>query len=93
MNILIYAGEASTAPSKINIALRRERDTNKQILLQVNDEGVGISKVMLESIFQPFVSTKPAGHGLGLASTKRVIESHGGTHRRSHCSRRRHCYS
>lgn len=57
-----------------------------QIELRVSDTGVGIAEDLLDTIFQPFVTTKVAigsegtpGTGLGLAITRNIIQSHGGT--------------
>jgi signal transduction histidine kinase len=43
------------------------------------DTGKGISAEGLEKIFKPFYSTRPGGTGLGLPTTKKIIEAHGGT--------------
>jgi signal transduction histidine kinase len=47
--------------------------------LRVRDNGPGIPKEALETIFSPFHTTKPAGTGLGLAISKKIAEAHGGT--------------
>jgi two-component system sensor kinase FixL len=46
--------------------------------ISVADTGSGISEVIAERLFQPFVTTKPAGMGVGLSISKRIIEAHGG---------------
>jgi two-component system sensor kinase FixL len=46
--------------------------------VSVADTGAGISDVIVERLFQPFVTTKPAGMGVGLSISKRIIEAHGG---------------
>jgi signal transduction histidine kinase len=52
---------------------------NKQLCVSVRDSGRGIPKAQLESLFQPFSSTRTEGFGLGLYSCKRIVEDHGGT--------------
>jgi two-component system sensor histidine kinase PilS (NtrC family) len=47
--------------------------------LAVRDDGVGIDPADRQRIFLPFFSTRKDGTGLGLATTHRVIEAHGGT--------------
>jgi two-component system nitrogen regulation sensor histidine kinase GlnL len=46
--------------------------------IRIIDDGPGISKDMLSQIFQPFVTTKPEGQGLGLALVSKVAAAHEG---------------
>jgi len=48
------------------------------ILISVQDDGPGISALMQQEIFQPFISTKSHGLGLGLTISRSLIEAHGG---------------
>jgi len=50
-----------------------------QIAISVADHGPGVAKGLNEAVFNPFVSTKGDGLGVGLAISKTIIESHGGT--------------
>ena len=52
-------------------------DAENQVVLVIQDNGVGISKENLKRIFEPFHTTKPNGTGLGLAITQKILESHG----------------
>ena len=49
-------------------------------VLQVADSGIGMDQATLSRIFDPFFSTKPKGHGLGLAATMGIIRTH-----QAHC--------
>jgi two-component system sensor kinase FixL len=44
----------------------------------VEDSGPGIDPTRLASIFDPFITTKPDGMGLGLAICRMIVERHGG---------------
>jgi nitrogen-specific signal transduction histidine kinase len=48
------------------------------IEVQVADEGEGIPPELLDRVFDPFVTTKPRGLGLGLALAHRIVEEHRG---------------
>ena len=60
--------------------LRNEKD---QVLLTIEDTGIGIAKHQLEKIFDPFVrldsNTHIEGTGIGLSVTKQLVEAMGGT--------------
>lgn len=54
---------------------------SKQIVISVKNDGNGISKNIVEKIFQPFFTTKPTGQGTGLGlsmSYDIVTKGHGG---------------
>lgn len=48
------------------------------LMLSISDTGKGVPKENLSKVFEPFFTTKVNGLGLGLATTKRIIEEHGG---------------
>ncbi len=54
-------------------------DECPHVALHFIDTGEGISEAVLERIFEPFFSTKKSGSGLGLPTTRRIVEAHGGT--------------
>jgi signal transduction histidine kinase len=72
--------QAGSAPREIIIKTARTVDAEKSplVVLHVIDTGPGIAPDMREKIFQPYVTTKPGGSGLGLPTTKRLVEAHGG---------------
>jgi signal transduction histidine kinase len=49
-----------------------------QVVVEVKDNGPGISAEDLERIFSPFFTTKPQGTGLGLAIVRKVVDAHDG---------------
>jgi signal transduction histidine kinase len=76
-NLVRNAAEAaSQGGNSITIAVRREVDRG---VIEVDDDGPGISADILPRIFDPFFTTKPRGTGLGLATTHSIVVEHGGT--------------
>jgi signal transduction histidine kinase len=49
------------------------------VLIEVEDDGLGIERSMAERVFEPFYTTKYRGTGLGLAIVRRLVEGHGGS--------------
>lgn len=71
----------ATAPieaARRALKVKTEADGGRAILIEVEDSGPGIDPQRLESIFDPFVTTKPHGTGLGLAISRTIVERHGG---------------
>jgi signal transduction histidine kinase len=50
-----------------------------EVEVRVRDSGPGVAATILESLFQPFATTKVEGTGLGLAISRSIIEAHKGT--------------
>ena len=48
------------------------------ITVTIADDGLGLPAEIADRIFQPYVSTKETGLGLGLAICRRIVEAHGG---------------
>jgi signal transduction histidine kinase len=78
INILGNAADAMTTGGTLRITTRPATD-GSTIILDVCDDGVGIDPTIRDRVFDPFVSTKRDGVGLGLVNAKAVIEMHGGT--------------
>lgn len=59
---------------------RRDQPTRpaREIVIHVIDTGPGIPPEVMARLFQPYFSTKAGGTGLGLATSRRIIEAHGG---------------
>jgi signal transduction histidine kinase len=53
-------------------------EADGSIILSLIDTGKGIPQDVVGKIFQPFFSTRPGGHGLGLPTTRKIVEAHGG---------------
>lgn len=75
LNLILNAEQAMPQGGLITIQAQR-RDSGVQ--LSVIDTGEGMASDVLAQIFRPFFSTRPNGSGLGLPTTKRIVEAHGG---------------
>jgi signal transduction histidine kinase len=73
----LEAMDATTERSRFLQVKTRLHDGDA-IIVAVNDSGPGIDPKQLEGIFDPFVTTKSLGMGLGLAICRMIIERHGG---------------
>jgi PAS domain S-box-containing protein len=56
----------------------KEDGTGREVVIEVEDNGRGISEEDLSRIFSPFFSTNPNGAGLGLPAVRRIARAHGG---------------
>ncbi len=74
LNLVINAAESGQQGGVVELEAWCEENS---LLLQVLDQGSGIPTQT--RIFDPFITTKAEGHGLGLAICRRIIEAHGGT--------------
>jgi signal transduction histidine kinase len=54
------------------------RVSDSEAIIEVADDGPGLSAAAREHLFEPFFTTKPNGTGLGLPTSRRFIEAHGG---------------
>jgi signal transduction histidine kinase len=77
VNLLVNAFHAM--PSGGHLILRAALSPETGTLrLEVEDDGPGIPAALGQRIFQPFVTTKAFGTGLGLAVVRRIADAHGG---------------
>ncbi len=75
-NLLNNAAESISGEGEIEVSLYPVKKTDACI--SVSDNGCGIEKKDLDSIFDPFFSTKPKGTGLGLSIVQQIISSYDG---------------
>jgi two-component system sensor histidine kinase HydH len=76
LNLILNADHAMPSGGDLILTTRHE---GVWILLDVTDTGTGMSEDVRSRIFQAFFSTRPAGSGLGLPTTRKIVEAHGGT--------------
>lgn len=77
INVIKNSIEASSNDSTISISL--DRTAQDKIAIKVKDNGIGISKELLQKIGEPFYSSKEKGTGLGLTVSFKIVQSHNGT--------------
>jgi PAS domain S-box-containing protein len=74
-NLIKNAVEAMAPGGKLKIRSRADDDN---VFLLFGDSGAGIKQEDLGRLFQPYHTTKPGGHGLGLMIVQRIMREHGG---------------
>jgi signal transduction histidine kinase len=69
---------AGTIGREISLTIRSRRRQGNRVLVSVIDNGTGIDPRHLDTLFDAFFTTKPAGMGMGLSICRSIIEAHGG---------------
>ncbi len=75
MNLLLNSAESMTSGGRIVISATLNQD---RLILQISDNGSGISEPDLSQIFDLYFTTKTSGTGLGLAIVHNIVEAHDG---------------
>lgn len=78
INLLENAFESQEAGGEVSLQAWRDAGEN-MIVVEVTDQGQGISEDMKVRVFSPYFSTKNRGSGLGLAICHRIVTDHNGT--------------
>ena len=78
-NASYHVGHTSSEGLSPSIRLSALCSDASELLIRISDNGCGISEKDLPNIFQPFITHKENGTGLGLAVTERVIRAHHGS--------------
>jgi signal transduction histidine kinase len=86
-NLLINAYEAmegrgrvviSARPVRVDDTMAGESGAREGVLVEVADDGPGVSPEVADRIFDPFFTTKAQGSGLGLAIVRKIVDAHDG---------------
>lgn len=79
-NLALNAIQWSPAGSSIYVSSRLSSivGSHDQAIIEVRDSGPGLDSKKSHRLFQPFMTTRPGGTGLGLANVRKIVEYHGG---------------
>ncbi|MBI2942707.1 MAG: hypothetical protein HYY25_00770 [Candidatus Wallbacteria bacterium] len=78
LNAVLNARDAMIDSPRRQLTLSVVRDRPDRVVIQLDDTGTGLPDEILGEAFAPFVTTKPAGTGLGLFVAKRIVDQHDG---------------
>jgi nitrogen fixation/metabolism regulation signal transduction histidine kinase len=77
-NLLQNAQDATESSAVREVMIRTQwNETSRRVRLIVQDTGPGFSDPILKRAFEPYVTTKAKGTGLGLAVVKKIADEHG----------------
>ncbi|MCI0611619.1 MASE1 domain-containing protein [bacterium] len=81
LNLILNACEAMTVNPSSDRALTliTEMNENNQVSFAIEDSGPGIEADLMDRIFEPFVTTKQQGLGLGLSISRSILSAHNGS--------------
>ncbi len=78
LNLIRNAIEAMAETPTRQLVISSAPDGQRMVRVSVSDTGSGLAPDILPQLFQPFVTTKQHGMGVGLSISKTIIEAHGG---------------
>ena len=78
LNLIRNAMDAMEESTKRNLVISVAPADDKTVRISVADSGSGISPEIAQQLFQPFVTTKKEGMGVGLSISRTIIDAHGG---------------
>ena len=80
LNLVMNSVEAmaSVADRRRELLICSRQHESDQVLVAIQDSGIGLQPESLDHLFEAFFTTKPKGMGMGLAISRSIIEAHGG---------------
>ncbi|MGL4961783.1 MAG: sensor histidine kinase [Inquilinus sp.] len=83
INLLVNAIQAMAAAPRRELTIETSRGPAGEVVVEVEDSGIGLTPEEMSRLFTPFRTTKPGGMGLGLSICRSIVEAHGGRIRAS----------
>jgi C4-dicarboxylate-specific signal transduction histidine kinase len=78
LNLITNAVDAMKETPQGTLMICSRMHGNDTVMVNVRDSGTGIAPLIKDTMFNPFVTTKKSGLGVGLSISKSIIEEHGG---------------
>jgi two-component system sensor kinase FixL len=78
LNLIRNAIDAMVGTQSCNLTISTQAMDTRMVRISVADTGAGIAPEMSAQLFQPFITTKSEGMGVGLSISKTIVETHGG---------------
>lgn len=78
LNLIRNAIEAMQGSNRRELTISTTRTGDDMLTISVADTGTGIAPELADKLFQPFVTTKQQGMGVGLSISRTIVEAHGG---------------
>jgi signal transduction histidine kinase len=79
INLMINAIDAVKESEQPKIQISAYKNTQEKVVLEVKDNGIGMSAELMDKIFVPFFTSKANGSGIGLSLSKQIMALHKGS--------------